>query len=68
MSVEDLWKEGRNGQDSEKDTTDKGKMQTSFAGTMMKIQNLLSKSKDHSTDENENFQSERDMDFDSSRS
>ena len=68
MSMEDLWKEGRNGQDSEKDTTDKGKVQTSFVGTMMKIQNLLSKSKDHSTDENENFQSERDMDFDSSRS
>ena len=68
MSMEDLWKEGRNGQDSEKDTTDKGKVQTSFAGTMMKIRNLLSKSKDRSTDENENFQSERDMDFDSSRS
>ena len=62
MSMEDLWKEGRNGQDSEKDTTDKGKVQTSFAGTMMKIWNLLSKSKDCSTDENEN------TDFDSSRS
>ena len=34
--MEDLWKEGRNGQDSEKVTTDKGKVQTSFAGTMMK--------------------------------
>ena len=62
MSMEDLWKEGRNGQDSEKDTTDKGKVQTSFVGTMMKIWNFLSKSKDCSTDENEN------MDFDSSRS
>ena len=46
MSVGDLWKEGRNGQDSEKDTRDKGKAQTSFVGTMMKIQNLLSKRKD----------------------
>ena len=68
MSMGDLWKEGRNGQDSEKDTTDKEKAQTSFVGTMMKIRNLLSKRKDCSTDENENFQSERDMDADSSRS